>query len=113
MEAYAFVRFIPTRTNPLPTLDDGRSRARRDPSVVHLWLRKIWQQLAIYTNWPALAAIAVLTAIGVISIWADPRADGAKQLQFVGISIVFMALLQAANYQFIGRFAWGFYAVSL
>lgn len=78
-----------------------------------IWLRKVWAQLAIYTNWPALAAITVLTAIGVISIWADPRADGAKQLQFVGISIVCTALLQAVNYQILGRFAWGFYIFSL
>jgi rod shape determining protein RodA len=95
---------------------DGRSRAtraRRDPFPVSVWVGKVWRQLAIYTNWPALAAIAVLTAIGIASIWADPRADGAKQLKFLGVALVCMTLFQAVNYQALGRFAWVFYGLSL
>ena len=95
---------------------EGRSRgtrAPRDPSPLGIWLGKVWNQLAIYTNWPALAAIAVLTAIGIISIWADPRADGSKQLKFLAVAVVFMAVFQAANYQALGRLAWAFYGFSL
>jgi rod shape determining protein RodA len=106
------VRLLYSRT-PLPVTSDGRrGRARRDPSAVGLWLKKSWQQLAIYTNWPVLASMAVLTAIGIISIWADPRADGSKQLKFLGISLVAMTCFQAINYQTLGRFAWAFYAFS-
>lgn len=77
-----------------------------------IWLKNVWKQLAIYTNWPALAAIAVLTAIGIISIWADLRADASKQLKFLAVAVVFMALFQAVNYQVLGHFSWGFYIFS-
>ena len=42
-------------------------------------MNKLWQQLAIATNWPVLAAVGVLTSLGCMSIWADSRADGIKQ----------------------------------
>jgi cell division protein FtsW (lipid II flippase) len=76
-------------------------------------LRRAWQQLAIYTNWPVIAAVLVLTGIGLVSIWADPRADVSKQLKFLGAAVVGMSLFQVVNYQILGRFAWGFYALSL
>src|SRR3954466_4928394 len=78
---------------------------------------KLWQRLAIGTNWPVLVAIGVLSALGVLSIWEDKRQDGSsdgpKQLIFLCVAIFCMALFQAVNYQKIGRYAWGFYAFSL
>ena len=55
-------------------------------------MNKLWQQLAIATNWPVLAAIAVLTSIGICSIWADSPADGQKQLIFLGGGVAGMLL---------------------
>ena len=69
--------------------------------------------MAIYTNWPVIAAVFVLTGIGLISIWADQRADVSKQLKFLGAAVVGMSLFQVVNYQILGRFAWGFYGFSL
>lgn len=74
---------------------------------------KLWQQLAIATNWPVLVAVAVLSSLGVISIWADKQDEGEKQLVFLAVAIGCMALFQAVNYAKIGRFAWGFYLFSL
>src|SRR4051812_44380629 len=76
-------------------------------------MRRLWQQLAIATNWPVLVAIAVLCALGTLSIWADAPEDGTKQLVFLGIGVVCMAAFQGVNYQTIGRFAWAFYIFSL
>src|SRR5438876_4999351 len=76
-------------------------------------MNKLWQRLGIATNWPVLAAVVVLSAIGVCSIWANSRADGQKQLLFLGIGAGCCFLFQAINYQKIGRVAWGFYIVSL
>jgi len=76
-------------------------------------MQKLWQQLAIATNWPVLVAVGVLSCLGVISIWADSPADGEKQLVFMCIGLVAMALFQAVNYQKIGRYAWPFYFLSL
>lgn len=72
-----------------------------------------WKQLAIATNWPVLVAVAVLSTLGVLTIWFDSRADGVKQLAFLGVGIGAMAAFQAINYQKIGRFAWAFYVLSL
>src|SRR3981081_2804222 len=80
-------------------------------------IRRIWEQLAIATNWPVLAAVAVLCTMGVISIWADAKTDAKpdamKQLVFLGVSVVSMAAFQAVNYQTIGRWGWPFYIFSL
>ncbi|HXE53194.1 MAG TPA: FtsW/RodA/SpoVE family cell cycle protein, partial [Tepidisphaeraceae bacterium] len=76
-------------------------------------MRKLWEQLAIATNWPVLAAVAVLSAVGALSIWvADPQ-DGLKQLIFLGVSFICMMLFQAVNYQKIGKWSWPFYIFSL
>lgn len=108
------MRFLQLRNLPHSVVTDARRREpRRPPSALSVWFGRVWKQLAIYTNWPALAAIAVLTAIGLISIWADPRADVSKQLTFLGVAVVGMALFQAVNYQMLGRLAWGFYIFSL
>src|SRR5688572_9078176 len=76
-------------------------------------MNKLWQQLAIATNWPVLAAVAVLCALGTVSIGADSRADASKQLVFLALGAGCMLAFQAINYQIIGRFAWAFYALSL
>ncbi len=59
----------------------------------------------------------MLSALGVLSIWEDTKTDGTgngqKQLIFLIIAIFCMALFQAVNYQKIGRYAWGFYFVSM
>jgi cell division protein FtsW (lipid II flippase) len=76
-------------------------------------MNKLWQQLAIATNWPVLVACAVLTALGCLSIWADSHVDAEKQLVFVFVGLVAMAVFQAFDYRIIGRFAPGFYLLSL
>lgn len=75
-------------------------------------MNRIWQQLAIATNWPVLVAAAVLSSLGMLSIWADNPTDGMRQLVFLGAALLCMALFQAVNYQKIGRVAWGFYVLS-
>ena len=60
-----------------------------------------------------LVAVAVLASLGVLSIWADSRADGVKQLIFLGVGVGCMTAFQAVNYQKIGRFAWILFAGSL
>jgi cell division protein FtsW (lipid II flippase) len=75
-------------------------------------MNKLWQQLAIATNWPVLAAVAVLTSLGCLSIWADSRADGQKQLAFIFVGVVAMTAFQAVDYRLIGRFSWPFYFAS-
>ena len=34
---------------------------------------KLWERLAIATNWPVLVAVGVLSALGVLSIWEDKK----------------------------------------
>src|SRR5688500_849193 len=74
---------------------------------------RFWERLAVFTNWPVLIAITVLSSLGVISIWADSPRDGRRQLIFLGVALVCLVLFQWINYQKIGRFAWGFYFFSL
>jgi cell division protein FtsW (lipid II flippase) len=88
----------------------GIDRSTRRPSGIS---GAIWQQLAIATNWPVLVAVVVLCTIGVLCIWADSRADGQKQLIFIAVATVCMALFQGINYQKIGRFSWGFYILAM
>jgi cell division protein FtsW (lipid II flippase) len=76
-------------------------------------MNRLWQQLAIATNWPVLVAVAVLSALGVASIWADAPDDATKQLFFLGIAAVVMAAVQGVNYLVLGHFAWGLYFFSL
>jgi rod shape determining protein RodA len=76
-------------------------------------MNRIWQQLALATNWPVLAAVAVLLGLGVLSIWADPRADETKQLMFIAVGVSFMAAFQMVNYRGIARWAWAFYVLCL
>src|SRR5438067_1103963 len=75
-------------------------------------MRKFWEQLAIATNWPVLAAVLVLSITGVISIWGDDPTDGKKQFLFLFIGLGCMIAFQAINYLYLGRFAWGFYIIA-
>lgn len=73
----------------------------------------LWRRLAIASNWPVLAAVALLSAIGIISILAASREDGIKQCVFAGVGLACMALFQGVNYLKLGQFVWPFYAFSL
>jgi rod shape determining protein RodA len=76
-------------------------------------VNRIWQQLAIASNWPILAAVTVLSVLGVMSIWVDSTADGPKQLVFLAVAIGVMGALQTVNYAILGRYAWALYFLSL
>jgi rod shape determining protein RodA len=76
-------------------------------------MNRIWQQLAIAANWPVLLAVTVLSVLGVMSIWVDPRADGPKQLVFLAVAVGVLVAMQAVNYLVLGRYAWLLYIVSL
>ena len=76
-------------------------------------MNRVWQQLAIATNWPVLVAAGVLSALGMISIWAYDPVDGTRQIVFLCVAVGCMALFQAVDYRVIGRLSWGFYVLSL
>lgn len=76
-------------------------------------MNSVWRQLAIATNWPVLVAVVVLSALGVLSVWADSPADGQRQLMFLVVAGACMALFQAIDYRTIGRFSWVFYIASI
>jgi len=48
---------------------------------------KTLRQLAIAANWPVLLAVALRSAVGLATIWADTPADGQKQLLFLAIGV--------------------------
>jgi cell division protein FtsW (lipid II flippase) len=77
----------------------------------------LWRQLAIATNWPVLVAVAVLSALGLLTIWADAArgagTDFKKHCIYLIVGVVCMTAFQAVNYQKIGRFAIAFYVLSL
>jgi cell division protein FtsW (lipid II flippase) len=72
-----------------------------------------WRQLAIATNWPVLVAVAVLSSLGVLTIWADKPDDAKKQLAFLAVAVACMTLFQAIDYRKIGRLSWPFYILSI
>jgi len=82
-------------------------------------MKWLWRQLAIATNWPVFVAVTIVSALGIVSIWAhaqsDPRYSGdvRKQMVFVAIGLGCMLLMQLVSYRAIGRWAWGFYLLSL
>ena|SRR5450432_385607 len=80
-------------------------------------MNRLWQQLAIATNWPVLAAVAVLSILGATSIWQESIVnnsnDGSKQLLFLAVSLGVLILLQTVNYLILGRYAWALYVISL
>ena len=76
-------------------------------------MNRLWQQLAIATNWPVLVAVMVLSSVGIVSIWAISPDLGMRQVAYLVVAIACLAAIQAVNYQLIGRYAWSFYFVSL
>jgi cell division protein FtsW (lipid II flippase) len=80
-------------------------------------MNAVWKQLAIATNWPVLVAVAVLSTLGVLSIWADtryePKPEWIRQCVFLVVAVACMALFQAIDYRNIGRWSWPFYILSL
>lgn len=76
-------------------------------------MNRLWQQLAIATNWPVLLAVVVLGGVGVVSIWSAWPDDAKKQLAFMGAGIACMLVVQALNYQRLANWAWPFYLLSL
>ena len=74
---------------------------------------KLWEKLAIATNWPVLVAVGVLSAIGIVTIWADSPRSGQTQLTFLVIAAACMATFQAVDYRILGRYSIPFYVVSL
>jgi rod shape determining protein RodA len=77
------------------------------------FMRRLWRQLAIATNWPVLVAAAVLSVAGTISIWEQSPEKGTRQLVYLAVAIGCLAVIQAVNYTAIGRYAWAFYLFSL
>jgi cell division protein FtsW (lipid II flippase) len=76
-------------------------------------MHRLWRQLAIATNWPVLAAVAVLSSVGAVSIWVQSQDMGAKQLFCLCVAVACLAAVQMVSYTVIGRYAWGLYALSL
>jgi rod shape determining protein RodA len=75
-------------------------------------LRRFWKQLAIASNWPVLAAVAVLSAVGCVTIHASNPSDGNRQLIFLGVAFACLVVFQAVDYRKLGRIAWAFYVLS-
>src|SRR5688572_26209857 len=79
-------------------------------------MKRLWRQLAIATNWPVLVAVAVLSTLGLLTVWADSARSGSsdfkKHVAYLCVGVLCMAAFQGVNYQKIGRFAAAFYALS-
>ena len=78
----------------------------------------LWRRLAIATNWPVLAAVAVLSVVGVQTIMANDAAhpelppQGKRQLLYMTIALLCLLAIQAVNYLRLGRVAWAFYVLA-
>ena len=74
---------------------------------------RLWKKLAITSNWPVLAAVAVLSGAGLVSIFQYNSDLGVRQLIYLLVALAAMAAVQGVNYNAIGRYAWGLYILSL
>lgn len=99
------------RDGLIPSRSSRADRAPEGPAASAL--TRVWRQLALASNWPVLVAVLVLSSIGVVSLWAAGSTDAIKQMIFIAVGLVGMCLFQAVNYQVLGRWAWGFYLLSL
>ncbi|MFT3785654.1 MAG: FtsW/RodA/SpoVE family cell cycle protein [Tepidisphaeraceae bacterium] len=82
------------------------------PFHLRLFSPRLWQRLAIATNWPVLASMAVLVSLGLVTIWASDVKKFNGQLLYLGVAIACLIAFQVVNYQRIGRYAWAFYVLS-
>lgn len=80
---------------------------------VSKYLREFWRRLALARNWPLLAAVAVLAAIGLFTIAATQPEKAANQVAFLAIAFFSMAVFQTVNYARLGRWSLPFYLVSV
>ena len=72
-------------------------------------MSRLFKNFALATNWPLFVAVAVLSALGTVTIWADNSSEGLKQLVFIGIGAVCMIAFQLIDYRQIGYYAILFY----
>lgn len=77
------------------------------------------RQLSLSRTWPMLAAVAFLTFLGILTIWAvgptlhPPNPGlGKKQLLFCGIATLCLLAFQMVDYRIIGTYGVAFYAGS-
>ena len=77
------------------------------------------RQLSLSRAWPMLAAVALLTFLGVLTIWAvgptlrPPNPGmGKKQLIFFAVAVACMVAFQAVDYRIIGTYGFAFYGGS-
>jgi len=79
----------------------------------------LWRQLTKAVNWPVFLATGVLVTMGVVSIAAHSAAgvraagDVRKQILFIVLGIACAVAVQLASYISIGRYAWGYYLLSM
>lgn len=76
-------------------------------------LREFWRRLALARNWPLLAAVGALAAIGLLTISATQPDKATNQIAFLAVAIASMAVFQTVNYARLGRWALPFYVVSI
>lgn len=63
---------------------------------------KLFRQLSLASQWPMLAAVLVLTCMGMLTIWSDQPAAGKKQLLFLGIAVMCLGAFQLVDYRILG-----------
>jgi rod shape determining protein RodA len=70
-------------------------------------------------DWPTMAAIGVLVAIGLVAVFSAVNPSGAslrfimKQLVSIGIGVFFIFLLSSLNYQIFRAYPWVIYGLTI
>ena len=72
-----------------------------------------WNSLALATAGPILAAVAVLTGLGLVSIRATDPGAFARQAVFLLAAGACMLAFQWVDYRRIGRLSWPFYLAAI
>ena len=72
-----------------------------------------WQQLALTSNWPLLAAVFALAGIGLLNIASVDPGVARTQIVFLVVCFAAMMVFQTVNYAKLGRIALPFYILSL
>jgi rod shape determining protein RodA len=76
-------------------------------------MNRLGRQLALASNWPVLAAVGILSGIGLVNIWVESPDLGHRQLIYLCVAAVVLLAIQAVPYSILGRYAWPFYLLSL